>query len=649
MDNSQLYHQWFGIPFKDQPPNAYRLLGVERFESDPAVIEAAAEQRMLLLRARQNGSHSAQTQQMMNEVSRAMNILLDDSKRAAYDDELRQRMAGQNGNGHVNAPAEQIPAGQSEETAPAPAPITLRTDAVPAFRQRRRQSPSLVLLWVGLGSGVAIALIVLMALLVSNRTTDTKVAEMPPDKTPHKTLRPTTAAPRAKPDAKSQAATGEFQFEPREQPLEAEEPIPEEAETVGLVQPEPIESPEPAAAEAPAEPAAEEPVEAAASPPPNAGEKQVLRPEDLRFIGAFKLPQQACGQSTGYAAGCLALRHVNKRPRLFSDSHVSTGGAVYEVELPALAKMPPYATAEIAREWGDIYQGHKHKANGESYNLDGETPTTGLRWDEPKQRLWWVYGQKYNTENQDAPTFGATRFKDDKLTAEGPWKLKLTQSWQRGGTLEIPASFADKYTGGKRLGVGFGGYYSIFEGGSYGPTLSAAEEPQEGKSPAFVTLLAYPMEHPCVRDANYKHVSEGWMGMNPVDGRGTWNATDEIGGELFSGGAVWIDAADKHGLLFFASLGTGRIAYENGGVQCAGRENALFIYDPTELVKVAQGKAKPWTPTPKFYPFKNPADGMEGRPAGVAYDAAARRLYVVFINAYVDGEEAYPLVVVYQI
>ena len=29
------YHRWLGIPSKDQPPNHYRLLTLEPFESDP--------------------------------------------------------------------------------------------------------------------------------------------------------------------------------------------------------------------------------------------------------------------------------------------------------------------------------------------------------------------------------------------------------------------------------------------------------------------------------------------------------------------------------------------------------------------------------------------------------------------------------------
>ena len=37
------YHKWLGILPKDQPPHHYRLLGLETFEDDLQVIEAAAD------------------------------------------------------------------------------------------------------------------------------------------------------------------------------------------------------------------------------------------------------------------------------------------------------------------------------------------------------------------------------------------------------------------------------------------------------------------------------------------------------------------------------------------------------------------------------------------------------------------------------
>ena len=44
------YHRWLAIPPKDQPPNHYRLLGVELFEADPDVIENAADKQAVHLR-----------------------------------------------------------------------------------------------------------------------------------------------------------------------------------------------------------------------------------------------------------------------------------------------------------------------------------------------------------------------------------------------------------------------------------------------------------------------------------------------------------------------------------------------------------------------------------------------------------------------
>jgi hypothetical protein len=44
------YHRRLGIPPKDQPPNHYRLLAIDQFESDPEVIRDAAEQRMAHVR-----------------------------------------------------------------------------------------------------------------------------------------------------------------------------------------------------------------------------------------------------------------------------------------------------------------------------------------------------------------------------------------------------------------------------------------------------------------------------------------------------------------------------------------------------------------------------------------------------------------------
>jgi serine/threonine protein kinase len=88
------YHRWLGIPPKDQPPNHYRLLGIELFESLPDVIAAAADQRMAHLRTFQAGKHSRDSQRLLNEVACARLCLLSAEKKAAYDKHLSEQLGG---------------------------------------------------------------------------------------------------------------------------------------------------------------------------------------------------------------------------------------------------------------------------------------------------------------------------------------------------------------------------------------------------------------------------------------------------------------------------------------------------------------------------------------------------------------------------
>jgi len=82
------YHKWLGIPPDEQPPDHYRLLGVVRFESDPDVIAAAADQRMAHLRSFQSGKHVAASQKLLNEVAEARVCLLSIPRRLRYDEQL---------------------------------------------------------------------------------------------------------------------------------------------------------------------------------------------------------------------------------------------------------------------------------------------------------------------------------------------------------------------------------------------------------------------------------------------------------------------------------------------------------------------------------------------------------------------------------
>jgi len=87
------YRKWLAIPPKDQPPNHYRLLGVEVFEDDLDVIESAADKQMTFIRQYQSGEHAADAAKILNELAVARLCLLKRETKAAYDAKLRQQVS----------------------------------------------------------------------------------------------------------------------------------------------------------------------------------------------------------------------------------------------------------------------------------------------------------------------------------------------------------------------------------------------------------------------------------------------------------------------------------------------------------------------------------------------------------------------------
>lgn len=88
------YHKWLGIPAKEQPANYYRLLGVSLFESNADVISNAVDRIMAHIRGFQTGKRARAAQQILTEISLAKVVLLNPTKKAAYDAELRAAAEG---------------------------------------------------------------------------------------------------------------------------------------------------------------------------------------------------------------------------------------------------------------------------------------------------------------------------------------------------------------------------------------------------------------------------------------------------------------------------------------------------------------------------------------------------------------------------
>lgn len=92
-DDFDPYRRWLGIPPEEQPPHHYRFLGIGLFESDPDVIESAADRQMAHVQRHKLGPNAAVSQRVLNELSTAMRCLLDPQKKTAYDAALRAELA----------------------------------------------------------------------------------------------------------------------------------------------------------------------------------------------------------------------------------------------------------------------------------------------------------------------------------------------------------------------------------------------------------------------------------------------------------------------------------------------------------------------------------------------------------------------------
>ena len=88
-DDFDPYHKWLNIPPSEQPPNHYRLLGVEPLASDGDAVGRAAGRLISYLQARAKGKNGAHAERLLEDVIAARACLLDPASKAEYDAGLR--------------------------------------------------------------------------------------------------------------------------------------------------------------------------------------------------------------------------------------------------------------------------------------------------------------------------------------------------------------------------------------------------------------------------------------------------------------------------------------------------------------------------------------------------------------------------------
>ncbi len=194
------YYTWLGISPKEQPVDLYRLLGVQRFESDTVVIESAADQRMAHLRTFQTGPRGELAARILNELAAARVTLHVPQKKAAYDDGLRSIQPSAD-------PSQSSPFGPATPAEILPPPTVREPLTVPAARWR---SPLVAMIGGSLAATVIFAAAIVYTLSdkqtggetdksVQTETIAAKPAEEKGKPTPAATVAAKPAEERVKP------------------------------------------------------------------------------------------------------------------------------------------------------------------------------------------------------------------------------------------------------------------------------------------------------------------------------------------------------------------------------------------------------------------------------------------------------------------
>ena len=163
------YLKWLGIRDPERPPNHYRLLGLDLYESDPEVINGAADRQMAHVRTFQTGPNAKLSQTLLNELAVARRCLLDDDRRAEYDRQLKS--------GSIQ-----------DDTKPEAQPVVAAKIIDPAgHRSRRKKSHPFWLDLLGwVGGGVAAVVVAYFLIGSSWLPGNSKQAKLPKEDPPRR-------------------------------------------------------------------------------------------------------------------------------------------------------------------------------------------------------------------------------------------------------------------------------------------------------------------------------------------------------------------------------------------------------------------------------------------------------------------------------
>ncbi len=435
-----------------------------------------------------------------------------------------------------------------------------------------------------------------------------------------------------------------------------------------------------------------------ASAPSQALPAELIQPDDLVYLGAFRLPSgDEPPQTFAYGGNAMTFNPDNNT--LFITGHeriaygaVPDGAQVAEVSIPApsLARnLEELNTAEFVQDFANIFEDHFiefqeiPKVGLQYLNHPVTGPLLHVAWGEHLQR------DEFPSHGWFSPNLSAPDF-------QGEWFIGNENMYSVNGYMfDIPTEWANAYTGGMLLATG-----RMRDGGQggMGPTLFAytpwnadGSPPPSGTHLDDVPLLLYENAY---NTEDIYHAMNGYQHPDAWEGGAWMNAPGGKTAVLFAGTKsngekYWYGYVNAAGPEYACvdprhndDFTTCRLADgspcppedfsgccdEDAGTCVTGRgwwstrfDAEFILFNPNDLAQVASGELEPWEPQPYAVVdiderlFFNPpewdveqlgtGDQRRDRIGDVAYDRANGLLYV--LELYGDG--AKPLVHVWQV
>ena len=380
-----------------------------------------------------------------------------------------------------------------------------------------------------------------------------------------------------------------------------------------------------------------------------------LQPEDLSYVGAFRLPAGSNGSDwtwSGEAAAYWPEGDPTGTEDGFPGSLFATGHNwqqwLSEISIPLPGVSPGKNPADLPVAT-TLQPFHDIRAGLFEWPL--EIPRAGLAY-MPAQtgqsagKLYFAWAQHLD-EGATHPTHGWADLNLSSPGSAGLWRIGDYWNYITGDyLLEIPESWADRHVSGKRLATG---RFRDGGQGAEGPSLIAFAPWREGNPPpSGSTLKAVPLilydavDSPTPLSLSGYHHSDEW-----------------------SGGA-WVTSGEKTAAIFVGTKGRGRCWYgfANGvvwpdhppyppipdppnderGWWSERFEGLILFYDPADLAEVAAGRQKPNWPQPyamlavDHCLFAVQSVNQKNHLGALAYDRERNVLYI--LEPLADGEKS---------